>query len=278
MEDPHRQVALGQGVDDDAKAVDIQDIRERGLFLDHLVVNAVDRFFASGHIGFDTGRWQGATHGLVNAPQHFTAIAACRHHGLFEHVVAIGVDRRKAQVLQLTVERVQAQPVRDWRVNIERFASNAAALVRAHGIERAHVVQTVGELDQDDADIARHGQQHFSKAFGLLLRFCGEVKAVKLGKPVDEIADLIAELLDQFLLGDTLVFHDIVQKRRTQSVDVKLPARADLGYGNRVRDVRGAAGTELAKMGLVSEAVGVANLGNILRIEIGFENLLQARH
>ena len=168
--------------------------------------------------------------------------------------------------------------MRDWRVNIERFTCNAIALVRAHRIERAHVVQTVGELDQDDADIARHGQQHFSKAFGLLLGFCGEVKTVELGKPVNKVPDLSAEFFDQFLLGNTLVVHDIVQKRRAQRVDVKLPARADLGHGDGVRDVRGAAGSELAKMRLISEAVGVANLGDILGIEIGFENLLQARH
>ena len=104
MKYPHGQVTLGACVDDHTKPVDIQNVGKRGLFLDHLVIDAKDGLFAATDVGFNTGGRQGATHGFVNAPKHLAAIAASGHHRLFEDVVAIGVHRREAQVLQLAIQ------------------------------------------------------------------------------------------------------------------------------------------------------------------------------
>ena len=40
--------------------------------------------------------------------------------------------------------------------------------------ERAHVVQAVGELDEDDADVVDHRQQHLAEVLGLPLLARGE--------------------------------------------------------------------------------------------------------
>ena len=61
--------------------------------------------------------------------------------------------------------------------------------------ERAHVVGAVGELDQDDADVARHREEHLAEVLGLLLLARGEVDLADLGDAVDQAGDLLAEEL-----------------------------------------------------------------------------------
>ena len=44
-----------------------------------------------------------------------------------------------------------------------------ALALRRQVVERPHVVRAVGELDQDDADVARHREDHLAEVLGLLL-------------------------------------------------------------------------------------------------------------
>ena len=67
------------------------------------------------------------------------------------------------------------------------------ALVGRHVLERAHVVQAVGELDQQDADILGHGEQQLAQIFGLGGFLGDQVEARDLGQPVDQRGDLVAE-------------------------------------------------------------------------------------
>ena len=46
-------------------------------------------------------------------------------------------------------------------------------------LERAHVVQAVGQLDEHDADVVHHGQHHLAQVLGLLL-FAGGEKSILL--------------------------------------------------------------------------------------------------
>ena len=75
----------------------------------------------------------------------------------------------EGQLLQLAVNLVQTQSMGNRCVNLQRFQGDAAGLDGSHRLHRAHIVQTVGQLDQDHAHIARHRQQHLAKRFGLRL-------------------------------------------------------------------------------------------------------------
>ena len=69
----------------------------------------------------------------------------------------------------------------------------------AQEIERLHVVQAVGELDDDDPDVLRGGQQHPPPVLRLGVVVGGELQVVELGHPRDELGDLVAELRAQLL-------------------------------------------------------------------------------
>ena len=135
-------------------------------------------------------------------------------------------------------------------------------------LHRAHVVQPVGELDEDDADVARHRQQHLAERLGLRLLARREAQLVELGEAVDEVGGRRAEALDQLGLGDAAVLHRVVHQRGHDRLRVELPLGAQAGDGDRVRDVGLAAGAELAQVRLVGEAVGVADAPDVGGVEV----------
>ena len=59
--------------------------------------------------------------------------------------------------------------MRDRSVNFERFERRVAPFLRRLKIQGAHIVQPVGQFDDDDTDILRHRQQHLADIFRLLL-------------------------------------------------------------------------------------------------------------
>src|SRR3546814_20172946 len=105
---------------------------------------------------------------------------------LLQHRVADRVQRAEAQVLQLGLDQVHAQALRDRRVDLQRLAGDALARLRRLRAQGAHVVQAVGELDQDHAQVARHRQQHLAAALGRRLLAVLDLALVALGYAVDQ--------------------------------------------------------------------------------------------
>ena len=61
-------------------------------------------------------------------------------------------------------------------------------------IERAHVVQAVGQLDQHDANVVRHRDDHLAEILGLLFLAALERDLRDLGHAVNQLRDLGAEV------------------------------------------------------------------------------------
>ena len=62
-------------------------------------------------------------------------------------------------------------------------------------------MQPVGELDENDADVARHRQQHLAEIFRLRLFLRLKLDAGDLGNAVDQTGDVGAEFLGEFSLA-----------------------------------------------------------------------------
>ena len=84
-------------------------------------------------------------------------------------LVLARVQRREREVLELPLDRVDTQPVRQRRVDLERLARLLDLLLLGHRLDRAHVVQAVGELDQDDPHVGGHRDHHLAVVLGLRL-------------------------------------------------------------------------------------------------------------
>ena len=152
--------------------------------------------------------------------------------------VGVGVERLEAQVLELPLELPDAQALRERRVDLGRLACDALLLLDGQCAQGAHVVQPVGELDEHDADVLRHREEHLADVLGLLLLVRPGAELGQLGDAVDEVRHLRAEaLLDvrDVVLG---VLRHVMEQRRLHRERVEADLGQDLGHRERVGDVR----------------------------------------
>ena len=108
--------------------------------------------------------------------------------------VAIDLRLRvfQGEVFHLGFEIVQPQTVRYGRVDEQCFRSDLHLFVRRHALQCAHIVQTVGQLDEYHAHILPKGQDHFAEILCLLGRV-GIEYIGDLGETVHDPCDLFSK-------------------------------------------------------------------------------------
>ena len=119
--------------------------------------------------------------------------ALCRHQ-LRQRPVLLGLEVLERQILELPPHLRHTEAVRERRVQVPRLLRDALPLVLRQRVERPHVVQPVGQLDDDDARVL--GDRHQQLAVVLDLPLLGGVQrqVADLRQPVDDLRDLVAEL------------------------------------------------------------------------------------
>ena len=117
------------------------------------------------------------------------------------------------------------------------------AALRRHVLERAHVVQPVGELDQQHAHVVGDGEQELAQVLGLLGLARDQVEPLQLGQALDQMADVGAEDLVDLGARGRRVLDGVVQQRRRDRGVVELEVgqdRRDLERMGEIRIARGA--------------------------------------
>ncbi len=127
----------------------------------------------------------------------------------------------------------------------------------------------VGELDQDDAYVAHHREQHLAERLRLGFLAALELDLVELRDAVDELGNVGSEALRQLVLGRRGIFDDVVQNRRDDRIRVEMQIRQDGGGGHRMRDVGLAGEALLAFVGGGAELGGLFDAGDLLGRQIG---------
>jgi len=147
-----------------------------------------------------------------------------------------GVKRREREILELPLQRVDAQTMSQRRVDLQRLARLLHLLLLGHRLDRAHVVQAVGELDQDHPHVGGHRHHHLAVVLRLRLVVGLEGDARQLRHAVDDRRDLLAEALAHLLDRRRRVLDGVVQQRRAQRLCVKAHARADPRHADGMHD------------------------------------------
>ena len=234
----------------------------------HLAVDRVQRLFATGDADLHADLREGVVDIGLHLLDQVAPATAGLGDGLGQHRLAPGVEVAEGEVLQLAVGLVQTQPVGDGGVDVEGFRGDAPPLAARHVAHGAHVVGTVGQLDQDDAHITRHGQQHLAEGFRLVFFTGVELQLVQLGQSVHQLGHLQAEAVHELRFGHAAVLERIVQQRGHQGLGVEFPDCALGRDRDRVGDVGLAAVAQLAQMGLVGKSVGLTHLLNACGTQI----------
>ena len=106
-----------------------------------------------------------------------------------------------------------------------------------HVLERPHVVEAVAELDEQDADVPRHRDDHLAEVLGLTIFLRREVDLRELRDAVDQLGDLDAELLLDLVGRRERVLDDVVQQPGADARGIEAQVGEDAGHAYRVHDV-----------------------------------------
>ena len=167
------------------------------------------------------------------------------------------MEEAERVVLEVALDPVDAQAMCERCVDVERLLRDLDLSLGREVPEGAHVVGTVGELDQDDAQVARHGEQHLPEVLGLLLLARAEVDLADLGDAVHQRRDLGTEGLLDLLQGSERVLDGVVQEPRRNARHVEPEVGDDAGHLERVREVGLAGEATLPVVLLGGEVVGL---------------------
>ena len=163
VQQPQSGIAVDHRGDDHPEAVDIGDLGKAQVLLVHLAVDRVQRLFAARDPHIHSVRGEDRFDLTVHFLDQVAAPIPGLGHGFVEDRITPGSQMPEGKFLQFAVGLVQAQPVRDGRVNLQCLRRNPGPLLARHIVQRAHVVGAVRQLDQDDAHVSRHRQQHLAE-------------------------------------------------------------------------------------------------------------------
>ena len=162
---------------------------------------------------------------------------AARIEQLREFAEALRLERLEREVLELPLDLPDPEALRQRRVDLQGLAGDAPLLLRGQSVQRAHVVQPVGELDEDDPDVLRHREQHLADVLGLLLLVAVGREPRQLGHAVDQVGDLGAKPFLDVGQAVLRVLGDVMEQRGLDRDRVDPELREDLGARDRVGDV-----------------------------------------
>ena len=189
--------------------------------------------------------------------------------------VALGVEVEQREVFELPLDLLHAEAVRDGGVDLHRLEGFDALLLLALIGHRAHIVQTVGHLDEDDADVLGHGQQHLAHILHLLFFDACILHARELGDALNDVGHRAAEAARDVVMRERGVLDRVVQQRRDDRVLVEPHLRRDDGGGNAVRHIGRAVAALLPRMRTVGAFEGRTHAAEIRRDAGGGDLLFQ---
>ena len=256
VDDAQAFVALTHRVHDDADGVEIEDLGQFFFLPVHLPQDAVIVLGAAGDLAFDAG----LLHRLAYAVDMLVDEAGAFRFFLSQVGLELGhpfrLQHLDGQILQLALNAENAQTVGQGRVDGQGLFGDL--LLPQHGVvggDGAHIVQAVGQLDQDDADVAGHGHQHAAQVLSLGLVAVAELQLAQLGHALHQHQRVGAEAFADDLLGHGGILHHVVEQTGGDSLVVYLQRGQDLRHGQGMDDIRLAAVPHLILMGGQSQLV-----------------------
>ena len=186
-------IAVGNAVYQHANGEQIVNLAQFFMVTLHFFVNAVKILRTSLNFAFNmllVQMFLNFRHSVVNHGFPFAAF----YFNLFHKVIVnLRLHITEGQIFKFPFNCVNAKAVRQRRVNFHRLARNGMLLVHRHILHGAHIVQAVGQLNHNNADILCHGKEHFAVIFNLLVLFADVFYFTQLGNTVNKVGNLSAK-------------------------------------------------------------------------------------
>ena len=256
VDDAECAVALVHRADDDTEAEDVGELAQRQELALHLAEDRERAFFAAIDLGLDAVLDELLHELLLDGLQDAAGFGMELGETVDDDLVGVGVQHLEGDVLQLVPHRLHAHAACQGCVDVHRLLRDAHPLLRSHMLEGSHVVQAVGELDQQHAHVARHGEKELPQVLGLGGFLGDEVELGDLGQAIDEGGNLGAELLLDFRFRRLGILDRVVKKGSGNGGRVELHLGQDGGDFQRVVEIGFPRGALLVAMRLHGIDIG----------------------
>ena len=133
-------------------------------------------------------------------------------HPELQASIDIRLQILQAQILQLVFHPSNAQATCQRRINFKRLLGYLFLLDLVKMLQRPHVMQAVGQLDENDPDVVRHREHHLSEVFGLFFLIVPEVDLADLRHTVHQMHNVLAKLMLQFIGRGERIFERVMQQ------------------------------------------------------------------
>ena len=200
------------GAEDDAHGQYVIDILERYMLGLHLLPDAVGALDAGLDGVLDAVTVQFGLHGGDEVAVDGFQVVVDFRQTLADEFALLGVLVAEAEVFQLFLNLIQSQAIGQRGVDVQRFAGYLVLFVGWLAAQRAHVVQAVGNLDEDDADVVAHGQEQFLQVLDLGRRFVAKDAARDFRQSIDNLCYLGTEDVLDVGNGVVGVLDNVVQQ------------------------------------------------------------------
>ena len=252
VHDAERCIGVLERPGDDAEGQVVEQLRDVDALAAQLLVDRVVTLDAEADLGVDLRLLEGLRQALADALDGGLGELQLLGDLRVQLGELVGIEIEEGEVLEIALDPRHPQPVGDRRVDLERLARDAAAGLGRQVLERLHVVQAVGELDQDDPDVLGRGQDHLAERLGLrlgrgsagrlsrhsrLVVTTDVLVAADLGHAVHQLRDLLPELALHHVAGGEGILEHVVQQPHRDAGLVELEVRQQPGDVERVDQV-----------------------------------------
>ena len=165
------------------------------------------------------------------------ALIPLLRHELGERAILVGLEVLERQVLELPAHLRHTEAVRQRGVEIPRLLRDPSLLLGTQEFERPHVVQPIGQLDDDHAGVLRDREQQLPVVLDLPLLQRMHRQRPDLRQPIDDRRDLPAEFLFDLLDRDRGVLDHIVDQAARDGDRIELQVGENLRDLDAVEDV-----------------------------------------
>ena len=251
-------IAVLHRIHQHANGDQIKNLLKRLVLEHHLAVYAVKMLRPAVDFVVNVHLLELVAQGVDHRADVFLALGAL-HADLDNQVlISLWIEIAQAQILKLLLDFIYAKTMRQRRVNVERLLCDSLLALRRLRFQGAHVVRSVRQFDEHDADILAHRQDHLTDGFGLLLHAGGKIQPFQFGHAIDEQRNLLPEfLLDDLDRHIVAILHRIVEQTGGDCRRVEHQLRQNPGNGQRMHEIGFARFAQLS---------GVCLFGKVIRL------------
>ena len=211
MHDAERLIALAEIADEDTETENVGKLFEADRLALHLAPDRVRALAAAGDFGGDAAVGEFLGELLLDLGNPAARPRGERFEPLGQHLVSFRIEFAEGEVFEFLAHLLHAHAAGKRRVDFERLVGGAPARLGRPVRQRAHVVQPVGELDQQHANVVGDREEELAQILGLLGLLGDEFEALQLGQAFDQKPDLVAEQPVDLGAGGVGILDGVVQ-------------------------------------------------------------------